>query len=47
MRSVGYRNISIALFRTVLEEKGCSDNAERGTIMQQFIDECGRGSFAD
>lgn len=42
---VGYKNISIPLFWTVLEEKGCSDNAERGTIVQQFVDEFGAGSI--
>jgi len=41
MLSVGYKNISIPLFWTVLEEKGCSDNAERGGIVQQFIDKFG------
>jgi len=45
MLSVGYKNISIPLFWTVLEEKGCSDNAERGGIVQQFIDEFGAGSI--
>ena len=45
MLSVGYKNISIPLFWTVLEEKGCSDNAERGTIVQQFIDEFGAESI--
>jgi len=45
MLSVGYKNISIPLFWAVLEEKGCSDNAERGTIVQQFIDEFGAGSI--
>ncbi len=45
MLSVGYKNISIPLFWTVLEEKGCSDNAERGTIVQGFIDEFGTGSI--
>jgi len=45
MLSVGYKNISIPLFWTVLEEKGCSDNAERGGIVQQFIDEFGVGSI--
>jgi hypothetical protein len=39
--SIGYKGISIPLFWTVLEEKGCSDNAERGGIVQQFIDEFG------
>jgi hypothetical protein len=45
MLSVGYKNVSIPLFWTVLEEKGCSDNAERGGIVQQFIDEFGAGSI--
>jgi transposase len=45
MLSVGYKNISIPLFWTVLEEKGCSDNAERGALVQQFIDEFGTGSI--
>lgn len=44
MLSVGYKNISIPLFWTVLEEKGCSDNAERRDIMQQFTDEFGANS---
>ena len=46
MLSVGYKNISIPLFWAVLEEKGCSDNAERVTIVQEFIDEFGTGSIA-
>ncbi len=45
MLSVGYKGISIPLFWTVLEEKGCSDNAERGGIVQQFIDEFGAESI--
>ena len=45
MLSVGYKGISIPLFWTVLEEKGCSDNTERSGIMQQFIDEFGTGSI--
>jgi hypothetical protein len=45
MLSVGYKGVSIPLFWTVLEEKGCSDNAERAGIMQQFIDEFGVGSI--
>ena len=45
MLSVGYKNISIPLFWTVSEEKGCSDNAERSTVVQQFIDEFGTGSI--
>lgn len=39
MLSVGYKNISLPLFWTVLEEKGCSDNAERSTIVQRVINE--------
>lgn len=45
MLSVGYEGVSIPLFRTVLEEKGCSDNAERSGIVQQFIDEFGGQSI--
>jgi len=45
MLSVGYKGVSLPLFWTVLEEKGCSDNAERRTIVQQFIDEFGTGSI--
>jgi hypothetical protein len=39
--SVAYRNVSLPLFWTVLEEKGCSDNAERTEIVEQFIAEFG------
>ncbi len=45
MLSVGYKGVSLPLFWTVLEEKGCSDNAERDGIVQQFIDEFGAGSI--
>lgn len=45
MLSVGYKGVSIPLFWTVLEEKGCSDNAERRTIVQEFIDQFGAGSI--
>lgn len=45
MLSVGYKGVSIPLFWTVLEEKGCSDNAERSGIVQQFIDQFGAGSI--
>ena len=45
MLSVGYKGVAIPLFWTVLEEKGCSDNAERCSIMQQFIEEFGTGSI--
>jgi len=46
MLSVSYKNISLPLFWTVLEEKGCSDNAERRDITQQFIDEFGARSIS-
>lgn len=45
MLSVGNKNIALPLFWTVLEEKGCSDNAERGGIVQQFVDEFGAESI--
>ena len=45
MLSVGYKGVSLPLFWTVSEEKGCSDNAERRGIVQQFIDEFGAGSI--
>ncbi len=45
MLSVNCKNTSIPLFWTVLEEKRCPDNAERGTIVQQFVDEFGAGSI--
>lgn len=41
MLSVGYGNVSLPLFWTVMEEKGCSDNAEREVIIEQFIAEFG------
>lgn len=37
MLSVAYRSISIPLLWTVLDEKGCSDNAERQAILEQFM----------
>jgi transposase len=43
--SVGYANVSLPLFWTVLEEKGCSDNAERKAILEQFIAEFGASSI--
>jgi hypothetical protein len=45
MLSVGYKNISIPLFWAVSGEKGCSDNAERRSIMQQYINEFGVGDI--
>ena len=41
MLGVTYRGVSIPLFWTVTDEKGCSDNAERKAILQKFIDEFG------
>ncbi len=45
MLSVSYKKISLPLFWTVGEKKGCSDNAERRAILQQLIDEFGAGSI--
>lgn len=45
MLSVTYQGISIPLFWTVTDEKGCSDNAERQAIVQQFIGEFGAESI--
>lgn len=45
MLSIAYRNISIPLLWTVLDEKGCSDDAERKEILQKFIDEFGAESI--
>jgi hypothetical protein len=39
--SVACGQVSLPLFWTVLEEKGCSDNAERKAIVEQFISEFG------
>lgn len=39
MLSVAYKSLSLPLFWIVLDEKGCSDNAERREILQKFIDE--------
>ena len=41
MLSIGYKGVAIPLFWLVLEQKGCSDNAERSAVLQQFIDEFG------
>ena len=43
--SVTYGSVSIPLFWTVTNEKGCSDNAERQAILQKFIDEFGAQSI--
>lgn len=45
MLSIAYKGISIPLFWTVLDEKGCSDNLERKEILQRFIDEFGADSI--
>ncbi len=45
MLSVAYKGVSIPLFWTVLDEKGCSDNLERKEILQKFIDEFGAESI--
>jgi transposase len=45
MLSVTYKGISIALFGTVFDEKGCSDNVERKEIVQKFMDEFGAESI--
>ncbi len=39
--SVTYKSLSIPVFWTVLDEKGCSDTAERKAILEKFIAECG------
>lgn len=41
MLSVAYKGISIPLLWTVLDEKGCSDNAERKEILERFITQFG------
>ena len=43
--SVTYQNLSIPLFWTVLDEKGCSDDEERKAILQKFIAEFGAESI--
>lgn len=45
MLSIAYRSISIPLFWTVIDEKGCSDDSERRAILQKFIDEFGTQSI--
>lgn len=39
--SVTYRSVSIPVFWTVMDEKGCSDNQERKEILEKFITEFG------
>jgi hypothetical protein len=43
--SVTYQSLSIPVFWTVLDEKGCSDNAERKEILEKFITEFGLESI--
>jgi len=43
--SVTYQSLSIPLFWTVIDEKGCSDDAERKAILQKFLDEFGAESI--
>jgi len=43
--SVTYQSLSIPLFWTVLDEKGCSDDLERREILQKFVDEFGVSSI--
>ena len=43
--SVTYKSLSIPVFWTVLDEKGCSDNAERREILEKFIAEFGLESI--
>ncbi len=45
MLSVSYKNISLPLFWTVIQEKGCSDNSERKAIFERFISEFGADSI--
>jgi hypothetical protein len=35
--SITYKSLSIPVFWTVFNEKGCSDNAERREILEKFI----------
>lgn len=43
--SVTYKSLSIPVFWTVLDEKGCSDNEERRAILEKFIAEFGLESI--
>jgi transposase len=43
--SVTYQSLSIPLFWTVIDEKGCSDETERKAILQKFLDEFGAKSI--
>ena len=42
---MAYKGVSIPLFWAVTGEKGCSDDIERGEILQKFIDEFGAKSI--
>jgi hypothetical protein len=39
MLSISYRQLAIPLFWTVIEEKGCCDDAEKQAIVEQFLEE--------
>ncbi len=43
--SINYRSLSIPVFWTVLNEKGCSDNKEREAILEKFVAEFGLESI--
>jgi hypothetical protein len=45
MLSVACRQVSLPLFWTVLEEKGCSDNSQRKEILERFTREFGADSI--
>ncbi len=45
MLSVTYQSLSIPVFWTVLDEKRCSDNAQRCEILEKFITEFGLESI--
>jgi len=39
MLSINYRQLAIPLFWTVIEEKGCSDDAQKQALIEQFVEE--------
>jgi transposase len=43
--SVTYHSLSIPLFWTVIDEKGCSDDGERKAVLEKFIAEFGAESI--
>jgi hypothetical protein len=45
MLSISYRQLAIPLFWTVIEAKGCSDDAEKQAIIAQFVEEFGADSI--